>query len=113
MFAESGRGSEYMVRSRTHKLLLCEDTEFDRLYDLENDPLETTDVLRRQTDVRDELKGELMQWALFDAPTRPHLDEHAAVIPGRPAHDPKGKAWQSMYGYFAGMMERVFEAGRV
>ncbi len=47
MFVESGRGSEYMARSRTHKLLLCEESAFDRLYDLENDPLEMTNVLRR------------------------------------------------------------------
>ena len=32
MFAASSRGTEYMVRSRTHKLLLCEDVSFDRLH---------------------------------------------------------------------------------
>jgi arylsulfatase A-like enzyme len=113
MFAESGRGFEYMARSRTHKLLMCEDSEFDRLYDLENDPTERTNVFREKAhaEVRDELRDELMRWALFDARTVAHLDEHAPVVAGRPDPDPRGKEWQSMYDYFAGKMEEAFEAG--
>lgn len=115
MFAESARGFEVMARSRTHKLLMCEDSDYDRLYDLENDPLELTNVLRKteHAEARDALRDNLARWALFDARTVAHLDEHAPVVSGRPKPDPRGKEWQSMYGYFAGMMERVFEAGRV
>lgn len=113
MFAESR--SAYMARSRTHKLLKCQDAEFDRLFDLNADPLETTNVLRKSehVDARDQLQKALTRWAMFEARTTVHVDEYAPVIPGRPKPDPKGRDWHSMYGYFAGMMERVFEAGRV
>ena len=106
MFAESGGGTEYMVRTRTHKLLLCADASFDRLYDLAADPLELENVFRKKTymEVRDDLRSVLTQWSLFEARTTTHLDEHAPVTTGRTELDPRGEAWQEMYHYFAEKM---------
>ena len=40
VFAEAGRGKQYMIRSRSHKLLLCRDEAQSLFFDLEVDPLE-------------------------------------------------------------------------
>ena len=40
IFAESGNGHSYMVRSRQYKLLWCRDDAHSQLFDLDKDPCE-------------------------------------------------------------------------
>ena len=84
IFAESSRGREYMARSRTRKLLLCEDDAFSSFYDLETDRQETTNLInddRYQEDVR-YLKDALSRWILFETRTPVHVDETAKLCRG-------------------------------
>ena len=84
IFAESSRGREYMARSRTRKLLLCEEDAFSSFYDLETDPQETTNLInddRYQEDVR-YLKDALSRWILFETRTPVHVDETAKLCGG-------------------------------
>jgi len=82
IFAESPRAREYMVRSRTHKLLLRKQREKSLFFDLENDPLELTDLSSEPAcrERMDAYARRLAEWALFECPTPPHLDEYAPII---------------------------------
>ncbi len=84
VFAESGHGRAYMVRSKTHKLLLCRDPSQSRFYDLERDPLETDNRINDPAyqGMIDEFREVLNAWALFEAPSQTHLDEDAPVVRG-------------------------------
>jgi arylsulfatase len=102
MFAEMGRGREYMVRSHTHKLLWCKDPVASQFFDLRQDPFEVhnaIDAPQMQAQIA-EMKNALAQWILFDAPAAVHLDEQATVI-DRP-NVPKDLATHrgDMYAYF-------------
>ena len=44
VFAESGQGQSYMVRSKTHKLLLCREDKHSQFFDLQNDPYELNNL---------------------------------------------------------------------
>ncbi len=77
VFAEDGR--QYMVRTRTHKLLLAEDDSAGQFFDLRRDPMELDNLIGREGCRRlvDEHARLLARWALFDARTPVHLDERA------------------------------------
>lgn len=91
VFAESSRGQEYMARSKTRKLLLCEDDAFSSFFDLELDPEETTNLIKDPAyqDIIKNLKDALSRWILFETRTPVHVDEEAElcggenVVPGR------------------------------
>ncbi len=80
VFAEDGR--QYMVRTRTHKLLLAEDDSAGQFFDLRRDPMELSNLIGREGCRRlvDEHARLLARWALFDARTPAHLDERAPRI---------------------------------
>jgi arylsulfatase A-like enzyme len=88
VFAESEgagtKGKEYMVRTRSHKLLQCADGGASQFFDLDVDPLEMDDRIddpryaRQVADLRDSL----FRWSLFDSPSRIHLDPGAPVVSG-------------------------------
>ena len=102
MFAESGRGREYMVRSRTHKLLLDRDETQSLFFDLEADPFELRN-LYGDASCRNEIAGyrdALLRWALFDSASPVHLDEGAPVIQGENVPDRGDGHWDELYAYF-------------
>ncbi|HAA77800.1 TPA: hypothetical protein DCE37_22060 [Candidatus Latescibacteria bacterium] len=84
VFAEGTRGSEYMARSQTRKLLLNEDDRFSCFFDLEKDPNETTNLIKDPEYANEiaALKDALMRWMLFDSRTPLHVDEGAALCSG-------------------------------
>ena len=83
-FAESWGGREYMARTETHKLLLCADDRMSRFFDLEADPLELDNRISdpSYSEKVMSLREALLQWSLFDAPGRAHLDLSAPIISG-------------------------------
>lgn len=102
MFAEMGRGREYMIRSHTHKLLWCKDANQSQFFDLQDDPFELHNRItdpKSQQQITD-MKNALVQWMLFDAPSCVHLDEHAPVInqPNVPPRNTKQR--DDLYAYF-------------
>lgn len=82
IFAESGRGDEYMVRSHTHKLLLSNDPGQSLLFDLESDPWELENRIESESSRLqvEQMTHELLRWALFDHPAPVHLDEKAPSL---------------------------------
>lgn len=84
VFAEAGRGSEYMVRTQTRKLLLCANPEQSQFFDLAADPLEMVNLYDEPA-YQDEilaLRQSLLNWVLFEQPSPVHVDEEANVIAG-------------------------------
>jgi arylsulfatase A-like enzyme len=101
VFAESSRGREYMARSETRKLLLCEDDAFTCFFDLETDPYETTNLIkdaRYQDDIQ-KLKDALSRWILFESQTPVHLDESAKICDGDNVHTGSEETRQEMAEY--------------
>lgn len=95
--AESRRdGAEFMVRTRTHKLLAYADPARDALFDLAADPLELENRIAEPgyAPVAAALRETLARWALFDTPTPTHLDEEAVQIdaPNVPSRAPARRA---------------------
>lgn len=81
IFAESGRGRQYMARTHRHKLLLCRQREQSQFFDLQRDPNELNNRFQDpacQREIRS-LSQALARWVLFDQPSPTHLNEHAPV----------------------------------
>ncbi len=110
IFTEGSRGREYMVRSRTRKLLVNIDRARSHFFDLVADPMEMHDLMHdpaRQAEIA-EFNRQLARWSLFDAPTPLHQDEHAAIIPA-PNAQPLSKGHRpAIEAYYA---ERMKDAG--
>jgi hypothetical protein len=71
--------NEYMVRSRTRKLLLHRNAGESMFFDLERDPLELENLFGRE-DRSEEilvLREQLVGWPLFDDRVANHLDKNA------------------------------------
>ncbi|MEM7125239.1 MAG: sulfatase-like hydrolase/transferase [Chloroflexota bacterium] len=86
IFAEAGRGAEYMVRTHSHKLLLCPTPEQSQFFDLERDPLEmenryTAPAYQKTIEA---LRQRLLHWTLFEQPSPVHVNEEATVLPTAP-----------------------------
>jgi arylsulfatase len=79
IFAESY--GEYMVRSKTRKLLFCADKEKSQFFDLEQDPLETVNLFydARYKEEIQEYINVLLKWMLFEARTPTYLDENSHI----------------------------------
>jgi len=93
IFCEGMRGGQYMVRTRTRKLIACADPARNLFFDLEADPLEATDLHEapaQQAEIK-ALREDLLRWALFDEPFQTHLDE-AAPTCGAPNVPPPDDA---------------------
>ncbi len=107
IFAESGNGHSYMVRSQRHKLLWCRDDCHSQFFDLEDDPHEVhnrygeSDCAQTVAD----MKSALAKWALFDAPSTVHLDEDAPVISATNAQRHDAGHREAIYAYFARHMQ--------
>ncbi|MCJ7738013.1 MAG: sulfatase-like hydrolase/transferase [Anaerolineae bacterium] len=111
VFAENWGGQEYMVRSSTAKLLLCQDPEQSQFFDLVADPLEMENRIDDPAygDTVAEFREHLLQWALFDARTRVHLDTDAPVITGANVPQQGNGHAAEMEAYFARRMAEAFE----
>ena len=113
VFAEAGR-REYMVRTRTRKLLLARDQDASLFFDLEGDPHELenlhADPTRRE-EVAD-LRERLLDWSLFTCPSPVHLDERGPVCSGdnSVASDSEGRKMREEY--FRAQMEQPYAPSR-
>lgn len=91
-----------MARTKTRKLLLCEDESYTTFFDLENDPEETTNLIkdaRYQADVVS-IKDALMRWMLFETKTPVHVDEDAQRCGGDNVVSGDKSAREDMAAYF-------------
>ena len=90
VFSESWGHMEYMVRSNTHKLLLCKDDKKSQFFDLIKDPIEKNNLYNDIASCAEveKYKNTLMRWLLFDEPAGVHLDTNAPVI-----SRPGGSQW--------------------
>ncbi len=78
----SAIGQRHMVRSRTHKLMLARNSEGNSFFDLQRDPLETTDIFH-EPDAQwliAEYRQSLANWMLFETPPPVYVDESAPQI---------------------------------
>ncbi len=106
VFAEGWAGGEYMVRTPEHKLLWCRDPMQSQFFDLMRDPLEMENRIRDRAHAStvNRLRDGLLQWALFDAPSRPYVDHDAPVITGDNVPDRAGDHAEQMATYFRARM---------
>ncbi|TFH15596.1 MAG: hypothetical protein E4H02_07580 [Lentisphaerales bacterium] len=77
VFAE--QGNEYMVRSKTRKLLLHRNDKQSMFFDLERDPMELENLISNvqyESDIS-LLRKQLEGWPLFDESVTNNLDPHA------------------------------------
>lgn len=81
--AEIYEGKEYMVRTKTHKLLELERPRSSHLFDLRTDHLEMHDVIEdpEQTETLNRLRDRLLHWTLFEAVPPVHRDKDAPLSP--------------------------------
>ncbi|HIA67178.1 TPA: hypothetical protein EYN98_14185 [Candidatus Poribacteria bacterium] len=107
VFAEAGRGSGYMARSKTRKLLLHHQENQSQFFDLEMDPYELNNLFfdpHWQDEVA-AFREALFKWAMFDHPTHAYLDPTSAIIPARNAvHHDDGHR-DEIYAYFKNKMK--------
>lgn len=111
IFAESGRGHSYMVRSQTQKLLLCRDDAHSQFFDLRNDPYELENHYgdpNCQESIA-HMKAALAEWVLFDAPYPVHADEEAPIIAATNAQKHDAGHREAIYAYFAKKMKEKLD----
>ena len=82
IFAEGWAGQEIMVRTQSHKLLYCENSDQNQLYDLNKDPYEMENRIKDPVKQPEylSLREELVRWALNTARSKTYLDHNAPVI---------------------------------
>ena len=102
IFAENGRGRQYMVRSATHKLLAGR--EVSHFFDLTADPHELTDRIDDPACAQQVARHRraLADWMLFDASTPAHLDPRAPTVHDAPAPAER----EALYAHFRAGMTR-------
>jgi arylsulfatase A-like enzyme len=96
VFAE--KKDEYMVRSKTKKLLLRKNANESMFFDLEKDPLEFENLFNDEGCQEDiaALRSQLQDWPLFDENVTNHLDYDAPTCKGD--NVPDGDT--GLYSYF-------------
>ncbi len=82
VFAENHGGSDYMVRTQSHKLLLSKHPESNRLFDLRADPTESHNLYhaKEHAQIREQLTRRLMQWLFFDSTGVEPIHERACSV---------------------------------
>ena len=102
MFAETGRGQGYMVRSHTRKLILCRNDAQSVFFDLEKDPYELENLYEDPGYAGEiaAFKERLMHWMLFECPAVVHLDADAPVIDGDNVQKYDGGHREGIYRYY-------------
>jgi len=110
IFAESRLGTDYMVRTRTHKLLLCKEGR-SLFFDLEKDPFEVNNLYDEpnyQEEIEN-LKKCLAEWVLFESRTPTNLDEYAPTIKGKNVPNFDDGHREEMIEYFRKNMQSAGE----
>jgi hypothetical protein len=111
VFAEAARGEQYMARTHQYKLLLCRDPDDSQFFDLTQDPLETTNLMDEPfyQHLIAELRRRLLNWVLFDCPSRTHLDPDAPTIEANNVPTRKDMHVQQGRDYYRTQMTQPFE----
>lgn len=106
VFAEAWAGQEYMVRTPHHKLLLCENPAQTQFFDLQRDPMELDNRIDdpAYNSVVETLREALLEWALFDAHSRVHLDPNAPINEGENVPSRTDEHAEAMAAYFRSKM---------
>jgi arylsulfatase A-like enzyme len=101
VFAENRRGG-YMVRSRSHKLLLSRNAGQTLFFDLQDDPFELHDLSPEPAAraALQEHRDALADWMLFEAITPNYSDEDAPLIRQPNVLGPRGPHRREMLEYF-------------
>jgi arylsulfatase A-like enzyme len=109
IFAECRRRRDYLVRSRTHKLLLSRDPQHSRFFDLREDPLELANRLEDPAcrDLVRQHRQALHDWALFEALPPPYVDERAPQIKQPNIPEPSEARRDAVRAYFRRQMARA------
>lgn len=96
VFAETN--NEYMIRSKTRKLLLHRNEEESLFFDLERDPLEMENLFDNDAyqDEISTLRRQLSGWRRFEDPVTHHLDDDAPQCGA--GNVPRGDT--GLYAYF-------------
>ncbi len=82
VFGENRRGQHAMARSKTHKLILSERRDASLFFDLEKDPLETSNLFDEpayQSEIQTYTKA-IQEWRSVDELPKIYLDEDAPRI---------------------------------
>lgn len=110
VFAESGNGQEYMVRTRMHKLIVRADGK-DLLFDLGHDRYEMQNLIGAPgiRDIEYDLRERLFRWLAFEAPSRPHLDWDARLLDAPNVSRHGSDAWRESDAYFRRAMGEFLE----
>ena len=106
VFAEGASGGEYMVRTKTHKLLLCAEEEASQFFDLRSDPFEVDNRIG-ETDYTEEirrLREALFRWSLFTTRGQAHLDVNAPRISGENIPEDSASTAKEMADYVSKCM---------
>jgi arylsulfatase A-like enzyme len=95
VFAENGIGQRFMVRSKTHKLLLCKQESKSLFFDLAEDPFELNNLYPRPEykTMIDEYKQALSSMMLLGASSTAHSDESVPTIEGENV-PPENENWR-------------------
>ena len=106
VFAEGYGGREYMARTRTEKLLLCNESAQSQYFDLSADSLELENRIDDPacSGGVEELRDALLQWALFDSPSRVHLNYKAPEISAENVSPQGGESATAVADYFRSRM---------
>jgi arylsulfatase A-like enzyme len=113
VFAEAFSERQYMARTHTHKLLLCRDPSQSQFFDLKQDPYEMENRIDESAyqHVVSDLTARLLDWALFDAPSVTHLEEHAPVIDAPNVRPVGGEHWSASDAYYRHKMSEGTQTG--
>ena len=91
-----------MIRSETHKLLLCREDKHSQFFDLKNDPYELHNLYENsdKSAIISEMKDSLAHWALFEAPYPVHTDEQSPTINSKNSRGSEPLKREEVYAYF-------------
>lgn len=97
----------YMIRTETDKLLYHRNPDYCRYFDLITDPMELNDRFKepeRQSRI-EELKGKLLEWMVFKAPSPTNLEPEAPTISAENVPNPHDGHEAKMADYFRNAMK--------
>jgi len=84
IYAIGSNDSEYMIKDKRYKLLLCENDSLSQFFDLEEDSFEKNNLYTDENYAENikYLKEKLLQWILFGTKTQVFCDEFSKTTTG-------------------------------